>query len=110
MSDAELDRRLGALLRENDPAPDPAFVARLLAAARLDMEIRKVRRRAARRMLIDCAAAVTVAATFFLLSQEQMPLPGGMMTLQGPAMAGLVMLGLWALVSLPTSGGLARAS
>ena len=109
MTDTDLDRRLGALLREPEPAADPAFAERVVAAARLDKEIRRVRGRAWRRAAIDCAGAIAVAAAFFVLSQEQAPLPGGMMSLYGPAMAGMIMLGLWALVALPIAAGARRA-
>ena len=108
MNDAELDRRLGALLRESEPAADPAFADQVLTAARIDGEIRRARRRAWRRAAIECAGAIAVAATFYVLSQEQAPSPDGMMSLYGPAMAGLVMLGLWALVALPGTAGHAR--
>lgn len=108
MNNAELDRRLGALLRGPEPAADPGFVDRTIAAARIDRDIRRARRRAWRRAAIECAAGFAVAAAFFLLSQEQAPLPDGMLSLQGPAMAGLVMLGLWAIVTLPVSAGRPR--
>ena len=104
MNDEQLDLRLGALLRDAEPMPDPAFNARVLAAARLDRQIREVRRRAWRRASIDCAVAVAVAGSFYLLTQAQAPSPDGIIALQAPAMAGLVMLALWAVVSLPISG------
>ena len=104
MNDFELERRLGALLREPEPKADETFVQRVLAAARLDEQFRRTRRRALRRALVECGVAIAVAATFYLMSQEQAPLPDGMMSLQGPAMAGLVMLALWAIVSFPVSG------
>lgn len=110
MNDVELDQRLGVLLRALEAAPDQAFVDRMVAAARLDRDIRQARQRALRRGVIDCAGAVAVAATFFLLSQSGSPPPDGIITLQAPAMAGLVMLGLWAMVSLPMSGGRARSA
>ena len=110
MSDSDLDRRLGALLREGEPPADQAFVDNVVAAARLDREIQRTRRLARRRALAECAGAIAVAATFFLLSQEQGSSPDGIMSLYGSAMAGLVMLGLWATVSLPISAGRAPAA
>ena len=104
MNDTELERRLGALLREPEPDADEAFVQRVMAAARLDAQFRRTRRRALRRTLLECGVAIAVAATFYLMSQEQAPLPDGMISLQGPAMAGLVMLALWAIVSFPVAG------
>jgi hypothetical protein len=109
MNEAELDLCLCELLREPEPAADEAFVQRVVAAARLDEQLRRSRRRALRRALIECGAAIAVAATFYLLSQEQPPLPDGMLSLQGPATAGLMMLALWAIVSLPASGNMRSA-
>ena len=103
MNERDLDRRLGALLRETDPPADRAFVERVVAAARIDREIQHARRQAGRRALVECAGAIAVAGTFFLLSQAQASSPDGVMSLYGSAMAGLVMLGLWAIVSLPIS-------
>ena len=103
MTDAEIDKRLSALLSEQAPMPDPAFVDRVVLAAQLDRRIQVAQQRALRRTLLECGAALAVALTFYLLSQEQPPLPDGTMSLMGPAMAGLVMLGLWAFVSLPNS-------
>ncbi|MCL6683435.1 hypothetical protein [Sphingomonas alba] len=110
MNEADLDKRLSALLQEPDAAPDPAFVDRVVLAARVDRQIRVARRRAFRRTLIECGAAIAVAGAFYLMSQEQAPLPDGRFSLFGPAMAGLVMLGLWALVTLPTPGYASTAS
>jgi hypothetical protein len=104
MTDADLDRRLGAMLREPSPAGDPAFVDRVLAGVRLEAKLLKVRRWAWRRALLDCTGAIVVAASFYLLTQAQSGSADGMISLYGPAMAGLVMLGLWSLVSLPATG------
>ena len=101
MTDAEIDKRLSALLSDPAATPDSAFVDRVVMAARLDRRIQLNRQRAFRRTLIECGAAIAVAATFYLLSQQQPPFPDGNMSLMGPAMAGLVMLGLWALIALP---------
>ena len=105
MDDAEIDRRLGALLRGPEPKPDPAFADRVMLAASVEDAFAKARRRAWRRALVDCGAAAVVGLTFFLLSQTQGPEPGGIVPLEGPAMAGLVMLLLWGVVALPVSGG-----
>jgi hypothetical protein len=108
MNEADLDRRLALLLSEPEPPADPDFADRVLAVARIDRQIRRERKRAWRRAVLDCGAAIAVAATFYLLSQEQAPLPNGMLSLQGTATAGLIMLALWALVSTPTSTGQVR--
>ena len=105
MNETDLDRRLGSLLREAAPPADPDLVDRVLAAACIDRQIRRDRKRAWRRAAWDCGTAIVVAAAFYMLSQVQDPLPNGMMSLQGSAMAGLIMLALWALVSTPPSPG-----
>jgi hypothetical protein len=103
MNDQQIDQRLGALLRMAEPAPDPAFAERVLLLARLNAEMAKSRRRARRRAAIDCAAAAAVGLSFYFLSQTEHPAVADMISLQGPSMAGLVMLALWAIVALPNS-------
>lgn len=110
MTDDELDRKLRALLREPEPEADHAFIDRMVMVARLDRDIYEARRRALRRTLIECAAAMAVAATFFLLTQTQEPGPGGIIPLHGAAIAGLMMLGLWAVVTLPGARGAMRTA
>jgi len=110
MNDAELDRRLGALLREPQTEADQAFIDRMVLMARIDRDIRRARRKALRRALVDCAGAVAVATTFFLLSQVQAPSADGIVPFQGPAMAGLVMLVLWAVIFFPGAAGRSRAA
>lgn len=105
MSTNDVDSRLGALLRDADPAPDPAFAERVLLAVEFERQLSASRRRSWRRALIDCGAAAAVGATFFLLSQIGTPDPAGLISPQGPAMAGLVMLLLWGVVALPMSDG-----
>jgi hypothetical protein len=105
MNEADIDRRLGLLLREPDPAADPAFADRVVAAAAIDRSFREARQRAWRKAVIDCAAAAAVGLTFFLLSQTEHDAIAGTISLQGPAMAGMIMLGLWAMVALPASAG-----
>lgn len=110
MNDDELDRKLRALLREPEPEADQAFIDRVVMVARLDRDIREARRRALKRTLIECAAAIAVAATFYLLSQIEAPDPDGIIPLHGPAMAGLVMLVLWSVVTFPSASGPTRAA
>jgi len=110
VTDEELDRKLGTLLRVSEPPADQAFIDRMVMVARIDRDIRVARRRALRRTLIECAAAVAVAAAFYLLTQTQAPDPDGMIPFHGPAMAGLVMLGLWAVVSFPRTSGTLRTA
>lgn len=110
MNEAELDRRLGQILRQPEPPADQAFIDQVVALARLDRDIRRARRLSFRKALVDCTAGGAVALTFFLLSQAQMAPPDGMLTLQGSATAGLAMLALWALVSLPSSASTKRTA
>jgi hypothetical protein len=110
MNEAELDRRLGHLLRQPEQTADQVFIDQVVALARLDRDIRRARRRSFRKALIECSGGVAVALTFFLLSQAQVAPPDGMLTLQGPATAGLAMLALWALVSLPLSANVKRTA
>jgi len=103
MNEQDVDVRLGALLRAQQPRPDPEFVDRVLLAISVERQFRVGRRRAWRRALVECGAAIAVAASCYLLTQAQAPSPDGIISLQGPAMAGLVMLFLWSLVALPIS-------
>jgi hypothetical protein len=104
MNEPDIDARLDALLREPAPAADPAFADRVMLAIRVEQEFAATRRRAWRRALIDCGAAAAVGMTFFMMSQIGTPDPTGLIHLQGPAMGGLIMLLLWGVVALPTSG------
>ena len=102
MNENEIDRRLSELLSQSAPEPDPAFVDRVLLAARLDRQLKVVRSRNLRRALIDCGAAVAVGASFFLMSQMAGSVSDGVILPGGPAMAGLIMVLLWSAVALPT--------
>ena len=113
MNEQEIDRRLAALLRRPEPEPDPAFVDRVVLAARVESQFRIARRRALLRAAVDCGAAVAVGASFFLMSQMGGAVADGIILPGGPAMAGLVMLLLWGAIALPVSrdrGGLGLAA
>ena len=103
MNEREIDRQLGALLQRPEPEPDPAFVDRLVLAARIDRQLMAVRQRNLRRALIDCGAACAVGASFYSMSQMAGAVADGIISPGGPAMAGLVMLALWAAIALPIS-------
>jgi len=105
MNQADIDRRLGLLIRGPQPAADDAFADRVVSAVLVDRSFRQARKRAWHRATLDCAGAVTVGATFFFLSQTEHASVAGTISLQGPAMAGLIMLVLWVLVALPASAG-----
>lgn len=103
MNEQEIDRQLGELLQRPDPQADPAFAERVLVAVRVEHQLALVRRGNLRRALIECGAAVAVAASFFLMSQMSGAVADGVILSGGPAMAGLVMLALWAAIALPVS-------
>ena len=103
MNEQDIDRRLGELLARPIPEPDPAFVDRVILAARVDRQLAEARRRSLRRALVDCGAAIAVGASFFLMSQMGGAAADGIILPGGPAMAGLVMLLLWGAVALPIS-------
>lgn len=108
MNEADTDRRLGALLQDEPIHPDPVFAERVMAIVRVEAEIAAARRRALRRLALESAVATALGLTFYFLSQEQAPLPDGMLSLHGPAMAGMVMLLLWGFVSNLESAGPGR--
>ena len=103
MNEADIDRRLGELLRDKRLEPDPAFAERVMALVRLEAKLAAARRRAWKRLAAESAVAVSLGLTFFFLSQAQAPDPAGFISLQGPVAAGLVMLVLWGFVSTPAS-------
>ena len=103
MTEQEIERRLGELLMRPVPHPDPAFVERVVLAARIDLQLAAVRRRRLLRALIDCGAAIAVGASFYLMSQMTGAELNGIIVPGGPAMAGLVMLALWSVIALPSS-------
>ena len=101
MNEADIDRRLGALLRDERAEPDPGFADHVMNVVRIEAGLAAARRRAWRRLAAESAVAVALGLTFFFLSQEQVPDPAGFIPLQGPVAAGLVMLALWGFVSTP---------
>jgi hypothetical protein len=103
MTEQEIDRRLGELLTLPMPEPDPAFVDRVVLAARIDCQFAAARQRSLRRAVIDCGAALAVGASFYLMSQMGGAEANGIILPGGPAMAGLVMLLLWGAIALPAS-------
>ena len=103
MKDEDIDRLLGDLLTRPLPEPDPVFVDRLVLAARVDRQFAAARRRSLRRALADCGGAISVGASFYFMSQMGGSVADGVILPGGPAMAGLVMLLLWAAVALPPS-------
>ena len=105
MNSSDVDARLEALFAEHPPAPDPAFSDRIIALAAFDQADRRRRRRAIRSVGSEILALVAVLATFALLARTG-PVAadlGDTVPLTSPAMLGLVMLGLWALVGFQSA-------
>jgi hypothetical protein len=102
MTDHDLDARLTALLAEPAPPPDPAFTDRIVALARHDLAGRRARRRVIERVGIETLALAAVVVAFASLARTvpQGAGFGDVVGLASPAMLGLAMLGLWALVGI----------
>jgi hypothetical protein len=101
MNERDVDLKLGALLQRPEPEPDPDFVNRMVLAVRIDSQLALARQRSLRRGLVDCCAAAAVGLSFYLMSQMGGSADGGIILPGGPAMAGLVMMALWAAIALP---------
>lgn len=102
MNDADLDRRLAALLAAPDPAPDAAFAGRIVALAGHDRAVRRARRRAIAAVGGEALALVAALAGFALLARivPAGQAPGGVIALGSPAMMGVVLLLMWGLVAV----------
>jgi hypothetical protein len=101
MTEVDLDGRLSALMMEPVPAPDPLFADHLVALANFDLALRRSRRRSFAQIGREAAALVAVLATFALLARLPSGLGAGAgdaLPLASPAMLGVTLLGLWALV------------
>jgi hypothetical protein len=100
MNEHDIDARLKALFDEPPPAADPAFSERVILLAAYEQAEQRARRRALRRVTTETLALIVVLATFALLARSA-PVTadfGDTIPLASPAMLGLAMLGLWALV------------
>ena len=96
----DIDARLTLLFAEHPPAPDPAFSDRVIMLAAYEQAERRARRRALRRLASETMALVAVLAAFALLARAG-PVAadvGDTVPLASPAMLGLAMLALWAIV------------
>lgn len=103
MNDTELDERLAALLRDDSPvqARDD-FADRIVALAAHDLSQRQWRRRTVMRIGRETLGLIAVLFVFAVLARmapESVGF-GDILPLASPAMAGLVMLIMWSLVSL----------
>jgi len=101
MNENDVDARLRALFAEQLPISDPAFSDRVIRLAAYEQTERRAPRRAAHRLASETLALITVLAAFASLARTG-PVAAGLgdaIALASPAMLGLAMLGLWALVA-----------
>ena len=102
----DLDLRLRDLLSPASRAPDQIFADRVQRAVLAEQRFAAVRRQAWRRFAAEAAATAAAAAAFFLLGRIGAPPEGAeMVPLMGPAMVGILMLGLWVGLGLKPAGG-----
>ena len=102
MTDADLDRRLAALLREAAPPRDDRFAERVVALAAYDLALRRSRRRALARVAREAAALGAALGAFWLLAREQGDVIAGFgdaIAIASPAMLGVTLLALWGVAS-----------
>ena len=107
MNEQDVDARLKALFAERPPAPDPAFSDRVIGLAAWEQIERRARRRALRRTASETLALIAVLASFALLARSG-PVAddlGDAIPLASPAMLGLAMLALWAVVAFRPAAG-----
>lgn len=108
MTEHDIDARLSQLFAQPPPTADMEFADRIVALAAYDQAERRVRVRAYSRVATETFALIAVLATFALLASAA-PVAadlGDTIPLASPAMLGVAMLGLWALVGLrPAAAG-----
>lgn len=98
----DVDVRLSALFVEFDSPPDPDFAARVVALAAYDLKVSRARRAAVTQVGREALALVAVLVCFCLLTLQapgQPVGPGDALPLGSPAMIGVALLALWALVA-----------
>ena len=103
MNDAELDARLAALLQEKSEVPaSDGFADRVVALAAHDLSQRQWRRRTAMRIGRETLGLIAVLFVFGTLARmaPNSVGSGDMLPVASPAMAGLVLLAMWSLVSI----------
>jgi len=99
MSDP-LDLRLRTFLAP-PRAPDEVFAMRVRAGIRAEQRLRAARRASWVTFATEMAAGASVIVAFLLLSRPLVPFDSGLVVpLYSPAMCGVILLGLWTLVSL----------
>ena len=98
----DIDRRLKALFAEPPTQADRVFAERVIALAAYESKLEQARRRGRVRLAAEAAALTAVLATFALIASLPSPSKAGFgdnVALTSPAMLGLALLALWALVA-----------
>jgi hypothetical protein len=98
----DVDVRLSALFEELDSSPDPGFAARVIALAAYESRVRRARRAAVILIGREALALLAVLVCFCLLTLQAPGQPvgsGDALPLGSPAMIGVALLALWALVA-----------
>lgn len=107
--DDGFDARLRALIKGPARGPDEAFVARVRQNALAETRLRAARRAAWRRFAVEMAAAAAALLSFLLLARLRPADSANVISPTGPFAAGILLLGLWAIVSArPESGSAGR--
>jgi hypothetical protein len=97
----DLDQQLAALLAAPEREPDEAFALRMRQIVLTDERLRAAQRRAWRKFAFEMAGGAAALLTFILLNSLQAPGPEGReLPFFSPAMMGVLLLGLWAAVTL----------
>jgi hypothetical protein len=111
MSD-DIDLSLKALLAAPERAPDEIFTARVRQAVLADQRLRAAARVAWTRFAAEMGATASAILAWVLLARISPAGDSGtFIPLFSPASAGLVLLGLWILVSVrPSESGFRRSN
>ena len=106
----DVDARISAMLSlGEDHAPDERFVATVLFRVEAERRLQAVRARVSADLAWKGAACLVVIAAFVLLGRMEPPTgPDGEVSFLSPAMLGMILLGLWAVVDL-RPGSFSRA-
>ena len=105
MTDA-LDLELAALLAAPARVPDRRFTERVTQAVLAEERLRAASRRGLRRLAAEAAATVAVLLGYLALGSWHAPAEARLeLPLTSPAMAAVLLLGLWAAVGLRPRAG-----
>jgi hypothetical protein len=101
----DLEAGLRNLLAPSPRSPDEPFAERVRRAVLADQRFMEARRRAWRRFAAEAAATGAAILAFMLLGRLGTPTGAeGVVPLMSPAMAGILLLGLWVGIGLKPSG------